>query len=85
MPVIGAKRRVECSEVIATDQAGENIFDYLNALQRHQQLIKENPSQWLPWNYRETLENLNQEKARSNTSAINEYQISKVTAEAVCA
>jgi hypothetical protein len=32
-----------------------NPFDYLNELQRHAQELKQAPSEWLPWNYRETL------------------------------
>lgn len=34
---------------------GENAFDYLNELQRNAALVRENPGDWLPWNYRETL------------------------------
>jgi hypothetical protein len=32
-----------------------NPFDYLNELQRHAEELKETPSEWMPWNYRETL------------------------------
>ncbi len=32
-----------------------NPFDYLNELQRHVEEVKENPKEWLPWNYQETL------------------------------
>lgn len=35
-----------------------NIFDYLNALQRFANLVKAQPSQWLPWNYQKTLQPL---------------------------
>jgi hypothetical protein len=34
---------------------GENPFDYLTALQRHEKAVAENPTEWLPWTYRETL------------------------------
>ena len=34
---------------------GVNPFDYLNELQRHAEELKQTPSEWLPWNYRETL------------------------------
>ena len=45
--------------IIATaDQAQENIFDYLQALQKNQKHLKTNPDAWLPWNYRKTLESL---------------------------
>jgi transposase len=32
-----------------------NPFDYLTELQRHAEELKQTPSEWLPWNYRETL------------------------------
>jgi transposase len=35
--------------------AGTNPFDYLTALQKHAAALAQNPEQWLPWNYRETL------------------------------
>jgi transposase len=35
--------------------AGANPFDYLTALQKHAAALAQNPEQWLPWNYRETL------------------------------
>jgi transposase len=34
---------------------GVNSFDYLTELQKHAEEIAENPSAWMPWNYRETL------------------------------
>jgi hypothetical protein len=34
---------------------GVNAFDYLTELQRHAGEVAENPSAWMPWNYRETL------------------------------
>ena len=34
---------------------GANPFDYLVALLRHPQPVAKEPSQWLPWNYRDTL------------------------------
>ena len=36
----------------------ENPFDYLVALLRNPRLVKDSPSSWLPWTYRETLANL---------------------------
>jgi transposase len=38
--------------------AGANPFDYLTELQRHARELAENPSAWMPWNYRETLARL---------------------------
>ena len=35
-----------------------NPFDYLTELQRHARELEANPSQWMPWNYRETLARL---------------------------
>jgi transposase len=34
---------------------GANPFDYLTELQRHAGELKQNPADWMPWNYRETL------------------------------
>lgn len=34
---------------------GVNPFDYLTELQRHAGELKSEPSEWMPWNYRETL------------------------------
>jgi transposase len=35
-----------------------NPFDYLTELQRHARELEANPSEWMPWNYRETLARL---------------------------
>ncbi|HMH63411.1 MAG TPA: IS66 family transposase [Bradyrhizobium sp.] len=37
---------------------GVNPFDYLTELQRHSEELKQKPSEWMPWNYRETLARL---------------------------
>ncbi|MFH0915691.1 MAG: IS66 family transposase [bacterium] len=43
--------------LIATAKLAEaNPFDYLNELQRHAEEVRANPSDWMPWNYRVTLE-----------------------------
>jgi transposase len=34
---------------------GANPFDYLAELQRHATELAQTPSQWMPWNYRDTL------------------------------
>jgi len=34
---------------------GVNPFDYLTELQRHAEELQRNPSEWMPWNYRQTL------------------------------
>jgi transposase len=35
---------------------GANSFDYLTELQRHAQEVETKTAEWMPWNYRETLE-----------------------------
>ena len=40
---------------------GINAFDYLVALQRHSNKTLANPENWMPWNYTETLANLQRE------------------------
>ncbi len=35
-----------------------NPFDYLVTLLRHQELVADEPERWLPWNYRQTLDEL---------------------------
>ena len=37
---------------------GANPFDYLTELQRHGEQLKRSPSEWMPWNYLETLARL---------------------------
>ena len=37
---------------------GANPFDYLTELQRHAEELKQKPSEWMPWNYRDTLARL---------------------------
>lgn len=34
---------------------GANPLDYLTALQKHSPELTRNPSDWMPWNYRDTL------------------------------
>ena len=43
------------SMIHSAELAGVNPFDYLVALLRHPKHVAEDPSQWMPWNYRETL------------------------------
>jgi len=35
-----------------------NPFEYLTALQKHANRVQSDPAQWLPWNYRQTLQTL---------------------------
>lgn len=35
-----------------------NSFDYLTELLQHPENLKQDPSEWMPWNYRDTLARL---------------------------
>ena len=37
---------------------GANPFDYLTELLRHAGQLKQNPSEWMPWSYRQTITRL---------------------------
>jgi len=44
------------TSMIATGaEAGRNVFDYFNELQRNKGKVKANPENYLPWNYRENI------------------------------
>ncbi len=52
----GARRGDLFMSLIHTAElCGANPFDYLTELQRHAEELKQNPSEWMPWNYRVTL------------------------------
>jgi hypothetical protein len=36
--------------------SGVDPFGYLTELQRHSEELSHNPQNWMPWNYRQTLE-----------------------------
>jgi len=36
----------------------ENVYDYLLALQKNKQDVKENPKAWMPWNYKQALKDI---------------------------
>jgi hypothetical protein len=38
---------------------GASAFDYLTELERHAEELSANPRDWMPWNYRKTLEGMN--------------------------
>jgi len=49
------------TSVIATAMRTEaNLFDYLIARQRYRQRVREKPSGWMPWNYQEAVDQLQQ-------------------------
>jgi len=43
------------SLIHTAELCGANSFDYLTELQRHAEMTV-NPTAWMPWNYRETLQ-----------------------------
>lgn len=43
------------SLIQTTRRCGGNPFEYLTALQRHAEAVRERPGEWLPWNYKVTL------------------------------
>ena len=44
------------SLIHTAELCGVNPFDYLTQLQRHTDELRENLLDWMPWNYRDTLE-----------------------------
>ena len=44
------------SLIHSCESCGGNPFDYLTQLQRHADELSQNPSRWMPWNYRATLD-----------------------------
>ncbi len=43
------------SLIHTAELSGAHPFDYLTELQRHQRELAKNPSDWMPWNYRESV------------------------------
>jgi hypothetical protein len=46
------------SLIHTAELCGANPFDYLTQLQGHARELAANPGEWLPWNYRHTLERM---------------------------
>jgi transposase len=46
------------SLIYTCELCGGNPFDYLTELERHAGRVSSNPQDWMPWNYRETLEGM---------------------------
>ena len=44
------------SLIHTAELCGANSFDYLTELQRHARELTANPAEWMPWNYRKTLQ-----------------------------
>jgi transposase len=67
---IGAGVANVLTSIIATAYGCKaNLFDYFQALQKHQAAVKASPAQWMPWNYEDTLENITKEKLAPDKAA----------------
>ena len=44
------------SLIYTSELCGADPFDYLTKLQKHAQELRQNPGNWMPWNYRKTIE-----------------------------
>jgi transposase len=52
---MSAEQRLALSLIHTCELNDVNAFDYLTELLRHTGELKQNPSAWMPWNYRDTL------------------------------
>jgi hypothetical protein len=43
-----------------------NPFDYLTELQKHAKDVRSNPSEWMPWNYRESIDRIEMAPSKSD-------------------
>ena len=46
------------SLIYTAELNGANPFDYLTALQKHEEELRHHPQDWMPWNYQATLDAL---------------------------
>jgi len=46
------------SLIHTAELSGVNAFDYLCTLQRHSTQLHQDPAQWMPWNYQQTLQRI---------------------------
>ena len=56
------------SLIYTCEFCGANPFDYLTELERHADEVSANPQNWMPWNYRETLEGMGDAQTPSEES-----------------
>jgi transposase len=56
------------SLIYTCEFCGANPFDYLTELERHAGELSANPQNWMPWNYRETLEGMGDVQTPSGES-----------------
>jgi len=52
------RREVDYFSAFTRRHIGANSFDYLTELQRHAQKLATSPTEWMPWNYHETLQRI---------------------------
>lgn len=55
--------------IMTAYRAQQNPFDYLTALQKYQSDLARRPSMWMPWNYKETIKELEQEQQNFSEAA----------------
>lgn len=48
------------SLIYTATQNGVNPYDYLNSLQLYELQVRTDPTQWLPWNYLQTIADMTQ-------------------------
>ena len=47
---------IDMSLIHTCELNGKNPFDYLTELQKHAKELLPSPQNWMPWNYRDTIE-----------------------------
>lgn len=73
MTLTGAQDADKIMSVGATaGMAGVNLYDYFVCLQRYAEEVKENPENFLPWNYQETVRQLRQAANQSPQPQVRE-------------
>jgi len=58
------------SVIYTAERHGINIFDYLNTLQAHVEQVQQYPDKWLPWNYQETLVQMDDENQSTKMNKV---------------
>ena len=67
--IVGAGVANVLTSMIGTGMRADiNLFEYLTILQRYRDQVRASPTDWLPWNYQQTLDNLNKPETAAATS-----------------
>ena len=67
---VGAGVANVLTSIIATAYGcGINLFEYFQALQKHQADVKATPERWVPWMYQNTMDNMATEKLEPDKAA----------------